>query len=144
MNKSVVTIATATSFMLMGGLAQASIRKTSVKPAKLTSKSTFVKGTATKSATIRLNHNHTTYAYGKATNKGKFSLKLKHQLHSSWKYRLTVSKKGYKTTAVYLKISATKSASSKNAASSAVTSSTSVRTASNASSANSGTNSTDV
>ncbi|GAX06370.1 hypothetical protein IWT25_01714 [Secundilactobacillus pentosiphilus] len=142
MNKSVVTIATATSFMLMGGLAQASIRKTSVKPAKLTSKSTFVKGTATKSATIRLSHNHTTYAYGKATNKGKFSLKLKHKLHNSWKYRLTISKKGYKTTTAYLKISATKPASSKNTDSSAVTSSTAVRTASNASSANSSTNST--
>ncbi|GAX03440.1 hypothetical protein IWT140_01043 [Secundilactobacillus pentosiphilus] len=142
MNKSVVTIATATSFMLMGGLAQASIRKTSVKPAKLTSKSTFVKGTATKSATIRLSHNHTTYAYGKATNKGKFSLKLKHKLHNSWKYRLTVSKNGYKTTTAYLKISATKPASLKNTNSSAVTSSTAVSTASNASSANSSTNST--
>lgn len=142
MNKSVVTIATATSFILMGGLAQASIRKTSVKPAKLTSKSTFVKGTATKSATIRLSHNHTTYAYGKATNKGKFSLKLKHKLHNSWKYRLTVSKKGYKTTTAYLKVSMPNPASSKNTDSSAMTSSSSVHTASNASSANSSTNST--
>lgn len=134
MNKSVVTIATATSFLLAGGIAQASVKNASVKPAKITSKSTSVKGTATKSATIKLSRYNTTYAYGKATSKGKFSFKLKHKLHAGWSYRLTVSKKGYKTTHKYLKVSVTKPVNSKKINSSTIISSTSAPSSSNSSS----------
>ncbi|WP_054655772.1 hypothetical protein [Secundilactobacillus silagei] len=114
MNKSVVTIATAASIFLVSGIAQANVRSTSVKFAKLTSKSTYVKGSATKLATIKLSRYHTTYAYGKANSKGQFSLKLKHKLHANWKYRLTVIKKGYKTTTTYVKSAKIPASSSNN------------------------------
>lgn len=134
MNKSVVTIATATSFLLVGGIAQASVRGTSIKPTKLTSKSTYWKGSATKLATIKLSRYHTTYAYGKANSKGKFNLKLKHKLHANWKYRLTVTKKGYKTTTTYVKSTKYK----------ATPKTTPVSTSSNTKSTNSNTSTTNV
>ncbi|WP_203651700.1 hypothetical protein [Secundilactobacillus yichangensis] len=136
MNKSVVTIATATSFLLIGGIAQASVKETSVKPAKLTSKSTYVKGTATKSATIKLSRYQTTYASGKASKQGKFSFKLKHKLHAGWKYRLTISKKGYKTFKTYVKIASAKSSSPQNTPTTSSTNSSSVTTATTTSTTN--------
>lgn len=135
MNKSLVTIATATSFLLIGGIAQASVKETSVKPAKLTSKSTYVKGTGTKSATIKLSRYHVTYASGKISKQGKFSFKLKHKLHAGWKYRLTITKKGYKTFKTYVKITS-ESSSPQNTPIISSTNSFSVTTATTTSTTN--------
>lgn len=104
MNKYVVTMAAATGFLLTGGMvAQATIKNTSVKFSKVSSKRAYIKGVATKSATIRISRYNITYAYGKATNKGRFNLKLKHKLYKGRHYRVTVSRKGYKTYTVHAK-----------------------------------------
>ncbi len=104
MNKYVIAIATATGFLLTSGMvAQATIKNTSVKFSKVSSKRTYIKGVATKSAAIRISRYNITYAYGKATKKGRFNLKLKHKLHKGRHYRVTVSRKGYKTYTVHVK-----------------------------------------
>jgi hypothetical protein len=117
MNRKVVTVVITAGLALSGSLVvQASIKKASVKPITPTVKSTRFKGTSTKKATIKLSRYKTVYAYGKATSKGKFSLKLKHRMHTGWKYRVTVAERGYKTTKKYIKV-----ATSKKPASSKIT-----------------------
>lgn len=109
MDKKLVVMTIATGLTLTSGVvAQASTKKASVNPVTPTVKSTYFKGTATKKATIKLSRYKTIYAYGKVTNKGKYTLKLKHKIHAGWKYRVTVAKKGYKTTLKYVKISRSK------------------------------------
>lgn len=109
MNKKIVVMAIAAGLTLTSSVVvQASTKKVSVKPIIPTAKSTYFKGVASKGATIKLSRYKTVYAYGKVTNKGNYSLKLKHKIHAGWKYRVTAAKKGYKTTKKYIKVVTTK------------------------------------
>lgn len=59
-------------------------------------------GTTTKGAKIKVTRYTKTYGIGKVTAKsGKFTFKLKQSVKANWHYRVTVTKKGYKTKVVH-------------------------------------------
>lgn len=59
-------------------------------------------GTATKGAKIKVTRYAKTYVTGKVSAKsGKFTFKLKQPVKANWHYRVTVTKKGYKTKVVH-------------------------------------------
>lgn len=75
--------------------------KAAVKPYPFNENYHHISGKATKGATIKISRYSTVYAYGTATKRGNFSFKLKHNLIGGSHVRITVAKKGYKTTRHY-------------------------------------------
>jgi len=73
----------------------------SISMSKTVMNSHFIKGHATKGATITLSRNKATYGYGKVAQNGTFTIRTR-ALKGGWKYCVTVSKKGYKSVHQYV------------------------------------------
>ncbi|WP_283678423.1 hypothetical protein [Lentilactobacillus sp. Marseille-Q4993] len=97
--KQLATTLLATSLLFGVSLTTASAKTKSMKVSvnKLTEQSTYVKGKTKAKATVKVTRKGITYAKGHANTKGVFKLKAKYSLTGNWHYRVTVSKKGYKT-----------------------------------------------
>ncbi|MFC6254818.1 hypothetical protein ACFP1H_09540 [Secundilactobacillus hailunensis] len=75
----------------------------SISMSKTVMNGQFIKGHATKGATIVLSRNKATYGYGKVAKNGTFAIKT-HALKGGWQYCVTVSKQGYKTAHGYVTV----------------------------------------
>lgn len=69
---------------------------------KLTESSTYVSGKTSAKAKVSVTRYGNIYAEGKANSKGLFKIKTSTPLSSNWHYRVTASKKGYKTISKYV------------------------------------------
>lgn len=69
---------------------------------KLTESSTYISGKTSAKATVSVTRYGISYAKGKANSKGVFKIKASSPLSSNWHYRVTATKKGYKTVSKYV------------------------------------------
>lgn len=69
---------------------------------KLTDRSAYVSGTTQPKSSVSITRNGVSYARGKANSKGLFKLKIANPLSRNWHYRITASKRGYKTVSKYV------------------------------------------
>lgn len=106
-NHKVSTALVTTTLLFSAGLTTfAAAKKAKVSPYKVTENSRYFTGKATPKAKVKVSRYGITYAYGKAKANGTFKLKANDELTANWKYRVTVAKKGYKTTSKYVKAKA--------------------------------------
>ncbi|AQW20969.1 hypothetical protein PL11_003075 [Lentilactobacillus curieae] len=106
-NHKVSTALVTTTLLFSAGLTTfAAAKKAKVSHYKVTENSRYFTGKATPKAKVKVSRYGITYAYGKAKANGTFKLKANDELTANWKYRVTVAKKGYKTTSKYVKAKA--------------------------------------
>ena len=94
-------LVTAATLLTIAGTttsASAKTKSTGVKINTVKSSAKTVTGKATPGAKVTVTRYKVTYATGKANKTGVFKLKLNHAVTANWHYRVTATKKGYKTT----------------------------------------------
>lgn len=105
MNKYVLS-ALVVPAMLFGSLnAQAKTAALKAKVNRVQEGANYVSGKATRGANIKITSHGVTYVAGKANKKGKFEINAHHSFKVG-KYRVTISKRGYKVKAFQFKINA--------------------------------------
>ncbi|MFT8400900.1 MAG: hypothetical protein ABF679_06520 [Lentilactobacillus diolivorans] len=105
MNKYVLS-ALVVPVMLFGSVnAQAKTAALKAKVNRVQEGANYVSGKATRGANIKITSHGVTYVAGKANKKGKFEINAHHSFKVG-KYRVTISKRGYKMKAFQFKIKA--------------------------------------
>lgn len=105
MNKYVLS-ALVVPAMLFGSVnAQAKTAALKAKVNRVQEGANYVSGKATRGANIKITSHGVTYVAGKANKKGKFEINAHHSFKVG-KYRVTISKRGYKVKAFQFKINA--------------------------------------